>query len=458
MNTPNNITNKFRLILPILLFAVIGIQACQHDSLREVNTEVAKWQDNKKGAVTITFDDGTINHFRVALPLLDSLDMPATFYIITGAVPDSEYKPEFVGRPVDEIIEETAVESTNEENFFERASAIRYLGFEDVYDYHVQAGQFYEQGNVEQAHEVIDQGYANVRAGEYTRNDDFTPYLNSVLYVEPGTDLITWEELRTFDGDFFEFGSHTVTHPYLSVMDEDNILFELEKSKLEIHNQLGPEHTFSAEAPFGTEDERVMEYLYDIYPANRNRMPEPFLDELNRSSQLNPGASNNEYVQWQRGPLTDTSMELKKSWVDTTLSHDNIWLTLVYHGIDDIGWEPITHEELDTYYRYIKERENDLWIATFEDVAKYIRQRMNSELVSETNGEEIFVNLSHSLGDVYDLPLTLKTDVPDEWNSVLIEQGNRSKTRNVQKDGERSWVIYQASPNAEEIRIAREES
>ena len=59
-------------------------------------------------------------------------------------------------------------------------------------------------------------------------------------------------------------------------------------------------------------------------------MPAPYLDELNRSSQRQPGASDKEYVQWQRGPVTSINMETMKSWVDTCLAHNNIWLVLVH--------------------------------------------------------------------------------------------------------------------------------
>lgn len=40
----------------------------------------------KKGVVSLTFDDGSINQFKVALPLLNKMNLPATFYLITGNI------------------------------------------------------------------------------------------------------------------------------------------------------------------------------------------------------------------------------------------------------------------------------------------------------------------------------------------------------------------------------------
>ncbi|MBD1385522.1 polysaccharide deacetylase family protein [Mucilaginibacter rigui] len=91
-------------------------------------TEITRWQDDKKGAVSITWDDGSINQFKVALPLLNSYKLPATFFIITGQIPGSTYHGKFIGRPVQDIIKETATIPTNANNLFERASAASYLG------------------------------------------------------------------------------------------------------------------------------------------------------------------------------------------------------------------------------------------------------------------------------------------------------------------------------------------
>jgi len=50
-------------------------------------TEITTWQYGKRGAVSLTYDDGTINQFRVAVPIMDSFGFPATFFIITGNIP-----------------------------------------------------------------------------------------------------------------------------------------------------------------------------------------------------------------------------------------------------------------------------------------------------------------------------------------------------------------------------------
>lgn len=419
-------------------------------------TEIAKWQGGKKAAVSLTYDDSTINHFRVAIPLMNELGLPGTFYIVTGAIPGSEYKPKFVGRPVEEIIAETAEIPTNEENFFERASAIRFPGYEGTYQYHNRAHGFYSRGDLEGAYDVIDEGFQRIRNGEFEPSNGYLDELYNVLAIEDqDVDLITWPELQKFAEQGHEFGSHTILHPYLAVMDSTNIFYELEKSRLDILNHLGPEHTFSAECPFGTEDERVMEYAHQVFPALRNRMPRNYLTELNRSSDEDPRQGKTEYVQWQRGPLSDTPMDLMKSWVDQSLEEDNIWLVNVFHGVEGIGWEPLTRDELEEYFTYIKDREDQLWVATFKDVTKYMRERMNADVQTSTTSDEITVELTHSLDqDLYDFPLTLKTYLPSNWETIRIKQGNNIQNLTPKEDEGGTYVRYRAQPNGGSILLS----
>ena len=202
---------------------------------------------------------------------------------------------------------------------------------------------------------------------------------------------------------------------------------------------MGEAYTFSVECPYGTEDERVMEYAYEIYPALRNRMPEPYLAELNRSSRTDPTTLDKEYVQWQRGPLTNISMDQMKGWVDTAAEQDNIWLVLVFHGVNQFGWEPRTDAELEEYFSYIKEQEDKVWVATFGDVTKYIRERKDARVETTISGSDIEVLLESTLfPNMYNVPLTLKTYVPSDWERVVLDGEELA----VSTDPEGSYVMY----------------
>ncbi len=429
------------------ILAVFGLMASSAVATAETGrTSIEKWQDGKRGAVSLTWDDGTMNQFRVAVPIMDRLGLPATFFIITGEVAGSRYRGTFVGRPAREIVAETGRVSTHADNLFERASAVGFLGYRGTLEYHTRAGEVYdESGDVAEACRIIDEGYAKVRQGAFEAEGKDG---------SPGGGSLSWDELALLARRGYEFASHTVTHPRLAVLDDANLVYELDKSRADILDHLGFEHTFSVECPYGTENRRAVEAALARYPLARNLMPDPFVEDLDRSSVKDPAGSGREYVRWQRGALSKTPMSSMKAWIDTAAAHENIWLVLVFHGVDGTGWEPRTGADLEDYFTYLKSRQDVLWVATFRDVAKYMRERMHASVRSYRDGSAISVVLRHDLADAaYDLPLTLRTEVPAEWAAVEVRQGGRSRRVPVGREGPAACVRYQAIPNAEDVAL-----
>lgn len=411
--------------------------------------EITKWQFDKKAAVSITYDDGIPTQFKETIPIMNKLHFPGTFFIVTGDINGSRYHSNFIGRPVKEIMNETKTVSTNKNNFFERASAVRFLGYKGTASYFFYAGSLYEEGKLEEAYRIIDSVYAKALAG------DFKPGIDTTYEAGLSAEN-SWSDFKRYSAQGHEFACHSLSHPFMAILDELNIYYELEKCKEDIRTHLGNENTFSAEVPFGTEDERVMKYVLQskLFPALRNKMPEPYMQEINRGYKEQPGLSKKEYVQWQRGPLTKTPLSLMKSWVDTLLAHDNIWLVLVFHGIDTIGWEPINHEEIAEYFQYIKDKEDNLWVATFKDVTKYMRERMAAKVTEEKSENKILINLHHSLDtNLYNLPLTLKAYLPASWKDVHVHQNNKTVKLEILKDDNGKYVLFQATPNKGKIEL-----
>ena len=123
---------------------------------------------------------------------------------------------------------------------------------------------------------------------------------------------------------------------------------------------------------------------------------------------------------------------------------------LVFHGVDGIGWEPRTSADLTEYFAYLKSKEDALWVATFQDVAKYMRERTHGTVRSYVSDDVISVVLRDDLTDErYDLPLTLETQVPPDWKAVDVRQGKRAQRVPVVRDDGRSYVLYPAIPNGE---------
>ncbi len=427
------------ILLCSAIFLSFNIATAQKARIGETN--ISEWQYGKKGAVSLTYDDGSYNQFKYALPIMERLKMPATFFVITGGIPGSEYHGKFIGRPVKEIIAESATVPTNAQNFLERCSAAGYLGYTGTISYHTKSASLYDEGKTEQACKILDELYAKVRHGDFQAG--YQP-CDEVLQ-EKGSN---WDDFRRYAAEGYEIASHSITHASMPGLDSVNIQYELEKSKEEISKQMGEQYTFSSEVPYGYENARVMKIAYKIYPALRNRMPEPWLKEIDRASKQTPGSTDKDYIQWQRGATTKTSLPLMKAWVDTASSRNDTWLVLVFHGVDNLGYEALPHTLLDEYFQYIKQNESKLWIATFGDVTKYMREREASKINTHNTASAINVDLKHALDHkMYNYPLTLKTYIPVKWKKAIVLQSERKVKVKIQTDDKGNFVLYQAYPN-----------
>ena len=409
---------------------------------QDAHTTITEWQYGKNGAVSITYDDASRHQFTRALPLMERLKLPATFFVITGPITGSQYHGKFVGRPVAQIIKESATIPTDEHNFLERCSAAGYLGYQGTIAYHTRAGGLYSSGKKEHAYRLMDTLYAKVRHGDFPPGYEPCPEYKEAV----GS---TWDDFRSDAAKGYEIASHSITHATMPGLDEANIRYELEKSKEEIKNHLGDKYTFSAEVPYGYEDDRVMQIAYKIYPALRNRMPEPFLKEIDRASKMLPHPQGTkDYVQWQRGPLHATPLSLMESWVDTAATNKDTWLVLVFHGIDSLGWEWTPIPKLEEYFNYIVKHEDKLWVATFSDATKYMREREHAKVGANASGNSVTVQLTHSLDPtMYNLPLTLKTYVPEKWTKVTVTQGAVTQHPAIRHDAGGAYALYQLKPN-----------
>jgi len=435
--------------LRCLLFIIVACFSTLLCKGQVGTTTVTEWQYGKNGTVSLTYDDASRHQFTRALPVMERLKLPATFFVITGPITGSKYQGKFIGRPVQDIIKESATVPTNDQNFLERCSAAGYLGYKGTISYHTRAGGAYDSGHKDRAFKLMDSLYAKVRNGDLQPGYEPCP---EYLQAEGSS----WDDFRKDAAEGYEIASHSITHATMPGLDSVNIVYELEKSKEEILNQMGPKYTFSCEVPYGYETGRVMQIAYPYYPAFRNRMPEPWLKEIDRASRKIPHPSDKDYVQWQRGATTKTPLPLMKSWVDTAYDSKDMWLVLVFHGVDSLGYEALNHQLLDEYFQYIKGKQDKLWVATFGDATRYMREREAAKVTSTDKSGKITVTLTHSLDkSMYYLPLTLKTYVPASWKTVVVQQGKHAKRETVVKDAQGSYVLYQAEANEGSIVLIK---
>ena len=249
--------------------------------LRQIADAFASGTPLPSGAATVTFDDGFANNYHVAFPILQRLGIPATIFLTTGKidVPGEQLWTERVKRAIYLTHVRTATLATPEPRSYsletagQRERAARTV-----------LGHLKRMGP-----EARDRHLAEIETAcgrPALTPDDRTRY-----------DFMTWDNVRTMANAGIEFGSHTVSHPILSTLDETTLQRELAESKRTIESKTGREcYAFAypngGRGDFSTRDMEMLQRLGyrcalslqgRLNPAGINRFN---LDRVNISRQF----------------------------------------------------------------------------------------------------------------------------------------------------------------------------
>jgi peptidoglycan/xylan/chitin deacetylase (PgdA/CDA1 family) len=130
------------------------------------------------------------------------------------------------------------------------------------------------------------------------------------------------------------------------------------------------------------------------------------------------------------------------------------WYISAFHGVGPKAeWLKLDLDPFLVLLDYLYEKRPLLWVDTNTNIHKYTMEYANVTLDAPVreNGEIILRMDTTLRKDLYDYPLTLKTEVPFNWERCTVTQGSRKTAYSV-RNGE---VMFDALPNGEKIVLAR---
>jgi peptidoglycan/xylan/chitin deacetylase (PgdA/CDA1 family) len=191
-----------------------------------------------KPPLAITFDDGQLDNYELALPILEKHHIKATFYIPTDYIDTSKNLwHDVVGFSVKNF-------NQDQSTFIEIGQLMKeYLG--DDFDF----------TDIKSTINSC-KGLTSIKLSELTQSlsaIDQPPIPN-------WAGMMNWEQIKILSDKGHEIGSHTRTHPILTEIDnEGDLLNEINESKTIIEEQISKEvHSFCY--PNGDQDK----YIHDI--------------------------------------------------------------------------------------------------------------------------------------------------------------------------------------------------
>lgn len=188
-------------------------------SLRDLLTHLGDAADGD--VLAVTFDDGYRDNYENAFPILHRYGLPATVFLTTGCM-DS-------GEPL----------------WFERLAHALRTTLRDFVDVEIDLPRrFWTRTEAERlaAQNSIFGLLRGLDDAERRRwLDNIFHQLEVVDYGSRKDKMLTWDQVRLMHKHGIDFGGHTVSHPFLSRMTQDQAIWEVSECKRRIEEELQTE-------------------------------------------------------------------------------------------------------------------------------------------------------------------------------------------------------------------------
>ena len=166
--------------------------------------------------------------------------------------------------------------------------------------------------------------YSAVESILQADNMDATFYITTGLLNTPG--YMTDSMVQSLKDSGNEIGDHTVTHPHLPTLTNEQIDQELSDSQKYLQDHFGVSANNFA-SPYGEVNDTVIATAQTYFRTHRGVI-----------SDYNYRDTTNLFDLKVQNVLLTTTVEEVQSWMDQAKA-TNAWLILVYHGIDNSGEE-----------------------------------------------------------------------------------------------------------------------
>ncbi len=182
-------------------------------------------------AAVLTFDDGYLNNFTQALPILREFEVPAVFYIATGLVESRE--PFWFDR-LDYVLQIAASQGATAD-LAGKSFTFDSTDRQDIADEYARLRAHCKK------HFADDEEFARAMSGLALELEQQTGRsIQSVLEGDHWACVVTRQDMRKYaDDDLVVFGGHSVSHSRLGLSTPERIREELAVSKRDIETWTG---------------------------------------------------------------------------------------------------------------------------------------------------------------------------------------------------------------------------
>ena len=238
----------------------------------------------------------------------------------------------------------------------------------------------------------------------------------------------------------WEIGSHTMSHPNLTELNNSDLESELAGSRANLEAVFNLPTGVTLAYPYSASDNRVKNMVAQYYLAARGGWGRTITPDQSQWSVYGYDKFNLPSYGWA---ASNADLNAMNSSTDTAISRGE-WIVEMIHGTDGEGWDPPDWESVyKPHFEYIKSKESDLWIDTFGNVYRYIAEREACRLSVQALTEGTAIVLTNeSILPPTPVPLTIKIDIPDQWIGVTVtNNGNIIPGRMITENQNKYYLV-----------------
>jgi peptidoglycan/xylan/chitin deacetylase (PgdA/CDA1 family) len=260
----------------------------------------------------------------------------------------------------------------------------------------------------------------------------------------------SWATWQSVAAQGHEVASHTVTHPRLTTLSDNEVRWELSKSQSDINQNIPGNNAISLSYPNTAENGTIDAIAGEYYVASRVAWAkegaylnyyQPFSDEFGSYKTVN----FNTVAAMEMDGVSVNNSDFNSRLDRAILNH--AWFNLYFHTISDAT-------AFGNVLDYVQAKQS-FWIDTFGNVSRYMKERLNStiQVITDTPSE---IRLQLVMGGslptaIYNVPLTVRSTVPVSWSQVVVQQGSAIQTITPVMEGSETAIYYNALPNGGDI-------
>lgn len=247
-----------------------------------------------------------------------------------------------------------------------------------------------------------------------------------------------------------EIASHTVSHQRLDNMTLEEQEQELKNSQALIKSKVKSDCSTVAYPNCALADKPLTSKYYIAGRSCAGTIVPKTPTDFYRISSISTGSASANYVQTPK-QFNDKVNAAKSS---------KAWCVFLIHCIDDEkAYSPTQSDSIAKHLEYVNANDNHFWVATFEHVVKYIRER-NAISVSETtlDGNLLKITATDGLDDeIYNVPVTVRRVLPDDWENAELRKDGILVESTITTISGKKYIVFDIVPDKDELILSESE-